>query len=431
MKRDRSEELFEKARNYFPGGVNSPARAYKAVDGSPLFMEKGSGCRITDADGNEYIDFCCSFGPLILGHAHPKVIEMVTTTLRKGTSFGTPTEMENELAAVILKHDSYVDQLRFVNSGTEATMSTIRLARGFTGKNKVIKFDGCYHGHVDPLLVKAGSGLATLGTSSSAGVPEHVANDTIVLPLNDKKALQEAVKAHQGEIAAMIIEPVPANTGLLLQDPDYLETLRSICDDEGILLIFDEVISGFRLGFEGAAGHYGIRPDLVAYGKIIGGGMPVGAFGGKEHIMQHLSPEGKVYQAGTLSGNPVAMAAGLAQLTECTMPGFYEDQEKRTRDFAERVEAYAKDQDYPFHMVTIGSIFWCAFSEKGPITRPDEIPEETPERFRVLHRELLHRGVHMGPSGFEMGFVSTAHGEEDLKEAADAFKEALDVVYSS
>lgn len=430
MKRERSQELFEKAKDHFPGGVNSPARAFKAVEGSPIFMDKGAGCRITDADGNEYIDFCCSFGPLILGHAHPKVIEMVTTTLRKGTSFGTPTEMENELAEVILKHDRYVDQLRFVNSGTEAVMSTVRLARGFTGKNKIIKFDGCYHGHVDPLLVNAGSGLATLGTSSSAGVPEHVANETIVLPLNDKKAVQEAVKQHRGELAAMVIEPVPANTGLLLQERQYLQQLRDICDQEGILLIFDEVISGFRVAFEGAAGYYDIRPDLVAYGKIIGGGMPVGAFAGKEHIMQHISPEGCVYQAGTLSGNPVAMAAGLAQLTECTMPGFYEDQDKRTREFAEEVEQYAAAKDHPFRMVRMGSIFWCAFSQKGTITRPDEIPEKTPDRFKALHRELLQRGVYLGPSGFEMGFVSSAHGEDELHRAANAFKEALDVVFS-
>lgn len=317
MKRERSEALYEKALEYFPGGVNSPVRAFRSVEGTPLFINKGDGCKIWDADGNEFIDFCCSWGPLILGHNHPAVKKKVIEAIEHGLSFGAPTELENKLAELILSSHRYVEKIRFVNSGTEAVMSAIRLARGHTGRSKLIKFDGCYHGHADHLLVKAGSGLATFGTSSSAGVPEAFAGETIVLPLNDRDAVEKAFEEFRDEIACIIIEPIPANNGLLLQKKEYLEFLLEITKARQSLLIFDEVISGFRIGFEGAAGYYGIQPDIITFGKIIGGGMPVGAYASSAAIMSNISPDGDVYQAGTLSGNPVAMAAGIAQLTEC------------------------------------------------------------------------------------------------------------------
>ena len=323
MGTSNSEALFNEAKNLFPGGVNSPVRAFGSVGGTPRFINKGEGAKVWDADGNEYIDFCCSWGPLILGHANQKVVETIISTVADGTSFGAPTQQENELADLIISNHQYLERIRFVSSGTEAVMSAIRLARGHTGKDKVIKFEGCYHGHVDSLLVKAGSGLVTFGNSSSAGVPESFVNETIVLPLNDKTALEEAFESFKDEIAAIIIEPIPANNGLLLQNQSFLNYLREVCDSNDCLLIFDEVISGFRIGFEGAAGHYCIRPDILTYGKIIGGGMPVGAFGASKEIMDNVAPIGAVYQAGTLSGNPVAMAAGKAQLEQCLENGFY------------------------------------------------------------------------------------------------------------
>ncbi|MCH2215242.1 MAG: glutamate-1-semialdehyde 2,1-aminomutase, partial [Flavobacteriales bacterium] len=347
MKREESTRLFEKAKTLFPGGVNSPVRAFKAVGGNPLFIDRGQGSQIFDADGNEYLDFCCSYGPLILGHAPEEVIEAIRETSQNGTSFGAPTRLENELAELIVTNHKYIEKIRFVNSGTEAAMSAIRLARGYTGRNKIIKFEGCYHGHVDALLVKAGSGLATLGTSTSAGIPDAYASETIVLPLNDKRAVERAVEIFRGDIACIALEPIPANNGLLLQGREFLQFLRNICDRENIPLFFDEVISGFRVGFEGAAGYYGIQPDLIAFGKIIGGGLPVGAYGASEEIMRYVAPEGPVYQAGTLSGNPVAMAAGLAQIKACLAEGFYEELETKTSTFTEDVNKFASAQGYP------------------------------------------------------------------------------------
>ncbi|HCN82672.1 MAG TPA: aspartate aminotransferase family protein, partial [Sphingobacteriaceae bacterium] len=299
ISRQKSSELYEKAKNYFPGGVNSPVRAFKSVFGTPLFIQKGDGCFVWDADGNQFIDFCCSWGPLILGHNNPAIKEKVTATIQDGMSFGAPTALENELAELILKNNTLIEKIRFVSSGTEAVMSAIRLARGYTKRDKIIKFEGCYHGHVDSLLVKAGSGLVTFGETSSAGVPKSFADETIVLPLNNKKAVEEAFKQFKGQIAAIIIEGVPANNGLLIQDKEYVEFLRAITIKNKSLLIFDEVITGFRLGFEGAAKYYEVRPDIVTYGKIIGGGMPVGAYGASAEIMSNISPEGAVYQAGT------------------------------------------------------------------------------------------------------------------------------------
>ena len=428
INRTVSAELFAKSKTYFPGGVNSPVRAFKSVGGTPLFIKKGDGAYIWDEDDNQFIDFCCSWGPLILGHNNPDVFNKVVTTMSNGASFGAPTRLENELAELILGRIPFIDKLRFVSSGTEAVMSAIRLARGFTGKSKILKFEGCYHGHVDALLVKAGSGLVTLGTSSSAGVPEALANETLVLPLNDLTHLRETLVQYREELACVIIEPIPANNGLLLQDKTFLTHLREWCTELGILLIFDEVISGFRVAFGGAAEVYGITPDIVTYGKIIGGGLPVGAYGAKNEIMSFVSPDGPVYQAGTLSGNPVAMSAGIAQLTVCNQPGFYEDQEARTRIMVNTINEHAKSKEYNFEIVQIGSIFWLSFDGKKRIQDAESInPDMT--KFNQLYAALLNRGVYLGPSGYEVGFVSFAHTEELLKEATSLFCEALDEIY--
>lgn len=428
MNKTASEALYNTALNYFPGGVNSPVRAFKAVEGSPLFIKKGDGAYIWDEDGNKFIDFCCSFGPLILGHNHPQVYEKIVGALKNGTSYGAPTKLENELAELIIARNPFIDKIRFVSSGTEAVMSGIRLARGYTGKNKVIKFDGCYHGHVDSLLVKAGSGLATFGESSSAGVPSKVAEDTMVIPLNDLEALNECFSKHKDDLACAIIEPIPANNGLLLQEKSYLQALRDLCTEHGVLLFFDEVISGFRVAFAGAAELYGITPDIVSYGKIIGGGLPVGAYGARAEIMQKVSPDGPVYQAGTLSGNPVAMSAGIAQLSICAQQGFYKDQEARTKVFVDAINAHAKNNAYEFEIFMVGSIFWLAFSNMSAIRRADEINSDmTP--FKNLHKALLERGIYLGPSGYEVGFVSYAHTKEILAQAAEQFCMAMDEVF--
>lgn len=422
MKNTNSSQLFEKAKNYFPGGVNSPVRAFRSVGGTPLFIEKGKGSHIWDADGNEFIDYCCSWGPLILGHANNKVLDAVDKTMRNGTSFGAPTRLENELAELILSNNPFIEKIRFVSSGTEAVMSAIRLARGFTGRNKILKFEGCYHGHSDSLLVKAGSGLVTFGNTSSAGVPESFVNETIVVSLNNKKAVEEAFAQFHNQIACIIIEPIPANNGLLLQDKDYLQFLRDICTKNGTLLLFDEVISGFRVGFTGAAGHYGIKPDIITYGKIIGGGFPVGAYGASKEIMSKISPEGGVYQAGTLSGNPVAMSAGIAQLSECLKPNFYKDLESKTNKLVKGLSEF-KNND--FKLFSIGSIFWIAFTKQEKIQTAEEIDAESMKHFRVLYHHLLEKGIYTGPSGYEVGFMSEAHTDEDITKTIAAFKAAL------
>lgn len=427
LNRSNSESLFKTAKTYFPGGVNSPVRAFKSVEGAPIFMKKGDGCHIWDEDDNKFIDFCCSWGPLILGHNNQNVYNGIVGALQNGASFGTPTVLENQLGELILSRNPFIDKIRFVSSGTEAVMSALRMARGLTGRKKVLKFEGCYHGHVDSMLVKAGSGLVTFGESSSAGVPEEYANETLVLPLNDISALKECFEQYKNEIACAIIEPIPANNGLLLQDKSFLKALREICTEYGALLFFDEVISGFRVGFNGASELYGITPDIITYGKIIGGGLPVGAYGAKAEIMKMVSPDGPVYQAGTLSGNPVAMAAGIAQLTECAKEGFYEDQESRTKFFVEKINTYAKTKRYNFELVTIGSIFWISFDGKKSIQKADQINADM-SQFSALFSALLDRGVYLGPSGYEVGFVSQAHTIEHLTTAADAFCESLDLV---
>ncbi|MFT5183359.1 MAG: glutamate-1-semialdehyde 2,1-aminomutase [Flavobacteriales bacterium] len=428
METKNSARLFETAKTLFPGGVNSPVRAFKAVGGHPIFIEKGKGSRIWDADCNEFIDYCASFGPLILGHAREEVVEAITLAAQNGTSYGAPTRLENELGALILDNHRFVDKIRFVSSGTEATMSGIRLARGATNRNKIIKFEGCYHGHHDGLLVKAGSGLVTLGTSSSAGVPEAYTQETIVLPLNDKKAVETAFLEYADDIACIIIEPIPANNGLLLQHRDYLAFLREICTKNGALLFFDEVISGFRVGFEGAAGLYDIEPDIMAFGKIIGGGLPVGAYAAKGDLMSNIAPEGPVYQAGTLSGNPAAMAAGIAQLKICLQPDFYKNLQNTTEEFALQINKYADENNFPFELVTIGSIFWISFAKGAKIKSADQIDGDM-SIFAKLHHELLERGIYVGPSGYEVGFISSAHSTEDLEKTIEAFEQSLTSIF--
>ena len=428
--RPKSAALYEEAKHYFPGGVNSPVRAFKSVSGPPLFIQRGDGCRITDEDDRTYIDFCCSWGPLILGHNNDRIRELVTETVALGTSFGTPNRLGNRLGKLILEHHPYFEKIRFVSSGTEAVMSALRLARGVTGKSKIIKFEGCYHGHVDSLLVKAGSGLVTFGESTSAGVPESFARETIVLPLNRRDLLEETLAKHADDVAAIIVEPVPANNGLLLQDESFLKCLRIKAYKHNCLLIFDEVISGFRVGFTGAAGHYGVQPDILTYGKIIGGGMPVGMYAASNEIMGHVAPEGPVYQAGTLSANPVAMAAGYAALSQLAEPGFYETLAAKTTRFVQQIQDFADARGYELTIPHIHSIFWMCFSRER-ITRADQIDPASMEKFKVLHHELLQRGVYLGPSGYEVGFVSAAHSEADLVEAAAHICAALEVVFEA
>ncbi|WP_256007172.1 glutamate-1-semialdehyde 2,1-aminomutase [Pedobacter deserti] len=429
ISREKSAELYERAKKYFPGGVNSPVRAFKSVYGTPLFIQKGDGCYVWDADGNQFIDFCGSWGPLILGHNHSKVREKVTEVMQNGMSFGAPTVLENELAELIIKNNRFVEKIRFTSSGTEAVMSAIRLARGYTGRDKIIKFEGCYHGHSDSLLVKAGSGLVTFGETSSAGVPRSFAEETVVIPLNDVAALEQAFMQFKDQVAAVIIEGIPANNGLLMQTEEYMKSLEQICRDNQALLILDEVITGFRLGFEGAAGYYGIKPDIVTYGKIIGGGLPVGMYGASSEIMSHISPDGGVYQAGTLSGNPVAMAAGIAQLTELLRSGFYKELNNKAGEFAASIQRFATARNYKLKVFSVGSIFWFAFTDKDQIRCAEDIDPQSMEKFKHLHRELLNRGIYIGPSGYEVGFVSAAHTKIELEKAKRAIFDSLDIVF--
>ncbi|MBX7059055.1 MAG: glutamate-1-semialdehyde 2,1-aminomutase [Leptospirales bacterium] len=419
--RPESRRLFERALRVIPGGVNSPVRAFRSVGGTPVYMHSGAGCRLRDVDGNEYIDFCNSWGPLLVGHRHPGILHALQDQLDRALSFGTPCEEEALLAelAVSRLHPRVpgVERIRFTSSGTEAVMSALRLARGFTGRNKIVKFAGCYHGHVDSMLVKAGSGLATLGTPDSAGVPAAFSGETIVLPLDDEEALDSAFLSHGDDIAAIIIEPVPANNGLLLQRPEFLQRLRTLSERAGALLIFDEVISGFRIGFGGAAERYGITPDLATYGKIIGGGMPVGAFAGRADIFQLLAPDGPVYQAGTLSGNPVAMSAGLAQLRLLT-PDVYDRLESLGAQLQEGFESLA----LPWHMSRIDSIFWLYRGNEAP-RRADQIDRDAMKVYAHLFHFMLARGIYLAPSGYEVGFLSTPMAEAEIDRLLDSLRE--------
>ena len=427
-RREKSAELFARAKAVFPGGVSSPVRAFKSVSGPPLFIKRGDGCYVWDEDGNRYIDFCASWGPLILGHNNEQIRERIFEAVALGTSFGTPTLNELELGELLVKNNPYLEKVRFVSSGTEAVMSAIRLARGFTGRSKILKFEGCYHGHLDSLLVKAGSGLVTFGESTSAGIPPSFAAETLVIPLDDRAALDEALEKYGHDIACIIIEPIPANNGLLLQDYSFLKYLRQKATEHKVLLLFDEVISGFRVHFAGAAGYYDIKPDIVTYGKIIGGGMPVGAYGGSNELMAFISPDGPVYQAGTLSGNPVAMAAGLAACQQLLMPNFYCELDHKTNHLIKKLTDHATENKYSVTFPKVGSIFWIAFSTET-IKKADQIDPASMKYFKLLHAALLEKGVYMGPSGYEVGFVSSAHTIEVLDEAAEIINWAMDKVF--
>jgi glutamate-1-semialdehyde 2,1-aminomutase len=408
-----------------PGGVSSPVRAFRSVGGTPLFMKRGKGALVWDEDGNRFIDYCMSWGPLALGHAPAPVVEAIRAAAELGTSFGTPTANEVALAETVTRLQPLCERVRFVSSGTEAVMSAVRVARGFTKRDLLVKFDGCYHGHADYLLVKAGSGLATAGTPDSAGVPAAIAGTTVVLPLDDPDAFRALMKARGREVAAVIIEPVPANSGLLLQRTELLRILRDETTKHGALLIFDEVISGFRLGPRGAAGHYGIAPDLLTFGKVIGGGLPVGAYGGRRDVMEVVAPLGPVYQAGTLSGNPVAMAAGKAAL-DALEQGGWATLDARSKEL-EALLLPIIDR-YPVGLVRLGSIFWLTFQKPAPRAW-HQVERAGAERYKALHRALLERGVYLAPSAFEVFFTSSAHEPALLRETADAFAAAMRVAF--
>jgi glutamate-1-semialdehyde 2,1-aminomutase len=421
----RSAELFARAQRVIPGGVSSPVRAFRAVGGTPLFIARGAGAEVFDADGNSYLDLVCSWGPLIAGHAHPAVVAAVSAALSRGTTFGAPCEAEVLLAERVVGAYPALEQVRFVSSGTEAVMSAIRVARAYTGRDLIVKFAGCYHGHADHLLVAAGSGLATFGRPSSAGVPEAFTACTCVLPLDDEAAAK-ALFARQGaRIAAVIIEPVPANHGLLLQRQEFLETLRTLTREHGALLIFDEVISGFRLARGGAAELLGISPDLATFGKVIGGGMPVGAFGGARRIMARLAPEGDTYQAGTLSGNPVAMASGLATLDILERGDGWARLEALGAELESLVRPLLARAAFPVHWVRQGSLFWMALHEAGAPRTAASLTERETARFAQLFHAMLARGVYLPPSAYEACFLSLAHSSADLQRFAAALESAL------
>ena len=426
LKLERSRELFARAEVLLPGGVSSPVRAFKSVGGTPIFFKTGQGGVVTDEDGNDYVDYCMSWGPLALGHAHPAVLQAVTESSARGMSFGAPTLYEVELAEQVQAMQPLAERVRFVSSGTEAVMSAVRLARGHTGRDLIVKFDGCYHGHADYLLVKAGSGLATSGQPDSAGVPAGIADTTAVLPLNDPAAVTAFMAERGSEVAAIIIEPVPANCGLLLQTKEFLQHLRDETTQHGALLIFDEVISGFRLGPGGAAAHFGIAPDLLTYGKVIGGGMPVGAYAGKRAVMESVAPLGPVYQAGPLSGNPVAMAAGQAAL-QALQDGGYDALQRNSDTLGELLAPHLAK--HPVSLVRMGSIHWLSFQQPAPVTW-DAADKSGAERYKVFHRAMLERGIYLAPSAWEVFFVSAAHTQEQLERTAVAFGEALEAAFA-
>ena len=422
----RSTQWFDRALEVLPGGVSSPVRAFRSVGGTPPVIRAGNGAEVVDEDGNRYLDFVGSWGPLILGHAHPDVVAAVDAAVRRGTSFGAPSAVEIELAEHVVACYPGVEQVRFVSSGTEAVMSAVRLARGASGRDVIVKFSGCYHGHVDHLLVAAGSGLATFGTPSSLGVPEPSAAQTRVLPLDDGDALAALFDREGDRIAAAIIEPVPANNGLLLQRPEFLASLREHCTRHGALLIFDEVISGFRLGPGGAAAHYGVQPDLATFGKVIGGGMPVGAFGGPRATMQHLAPTGGVYQAGTLSGNPVAMTAGLTTLRILQREAGWQALERLGEYLEQRLGDVLSRATVPGVVVRFGSIFWVAWGSAIAPRSAEAIPPNAAHIYSNVFHGLLARGIALAPSAYEVGFLSLAHDAGHIDRLADALEEILE-----
>jgi glutamate-1-semialdehyde 2,1-aminomutase len=421
---NQSLKLFEKAQKLIPGGVNSPVRAFRSVGGSPFFTKEARGCRLTTADDQELIDYVCTWGPAIHGHDHPKIREAIANALAKGTSFGTPGPAEVEMAELLVEVVPSVEKVRMCNSGTEATMSAIRLARGFSGRDKIIKFAGCYHGHVDSLLVKAGSGAITLGNPDSAGVPRSTAEQTIVLPYNDLEAVNAVFSNHGQEIAAIIVEPYPANCGLILPQDGYLQGLRDLCNQHESVLIFDEVMTGFRLSIGGVQQTTGISPDLTAMGKIIGGGLPVGALGGKAEIMDFLAPLGPVYQAGTLSGNPLAMAAGIASLKMLRDESPYEKLESIGKYLAKGFKDIAKSKGIALQVPQTGSMYCLYFNEK-PVTNFDQAMASNHDSFKHVFHKMLEQGVYLPPSSYETCFISSAHSEKEAQQTLDAFEKAL------
>jgi len=420
MTQSRSKQLFEAAQKHIPGGVNSPVRAFRAVGGTPIFFDRAKGPYMYDADGKRYIDYVMSWGPMILGHGHPVVLDAIREQLEKAMTFGTPTELEISLADKICEQVPGMDMVRMVNSGTEATMSAIRLARGYTGRDKIVKFEGCYHGHSDSLLVKAGSGALTLGVPSSPGVPASLADHTVTLNYNDIEQVKETFAEIGEQVACIIVEPVVGNMNCVPPIPGFLEALREVCTASGAVLIIDEVMTGFRIGPQGASAYYGIEPDLICLGKVIGGGMPVGAFGGKREIMEQISPLGPVYQAGTLSGNPVAMAAGLATLNQVSQPGFLDPLVAHTDQLVNGLRERAAAAGIPMTSNHVGTMWGLFFSEEEKIINYSQVMNCDTERFSTFFHGMLDEGIYLAPASYEAGFMSAAHTDEDIQYTLDA-----------
>ncbi len=421
----RSHELFAAAQAHIPGGVNSPVRAFRGVGGEPIFFKKGEGAYLIDEDDKRYIDYVASWGPMVLGHAHRDVINAVTETMKNSLGFGAPTAIETEMANLVCQLVPSIELVRMVSSGTEATMSAIRLARGFTGRDKIIKFEGCYHGHSDSLLVKAGSGALTLGVPTSPGVPVALAEHTITLSYNDLEQVKETFGHVGGQVACVIVEPVAGNMNCIPPQPGFLEGLRELCSEYGAVLIFDEVMTGFRVALGGAQEYYRVTPDLTTLGKVIGGGLPVGAFGGSREIMEQIAPLGPVYQAGTLSGNPVAMAAGLATLKGVSQPGFYESLSAKTKQLAQGIVEKAKTAGIPMTCNHVGAMFGLFFSDEAMVNNYSQVVNCNLDRFKLFYHGMLDEGIYLAPSAFEAGFVSAAHSDADIKATIAAAEKVL------
>lgn len=424
-----TKNLFKAAQEHIPGGVNSPVRAFKSVGGDPVFLSRAQGAYVFDSDGKQYIDYVGSWGPMVLGHAHPEVIKAVQETAANGLSFGAPTELETQMANKICELIPSIEKVRMVSSGTEAAMSAIRLARGFTGRDKIVKFEGCYHGHADSLLVKAGSGALTLGVPTSPGVPADLAQHTLTLSYNDPEQVEDLFKKMGDRIAAIIVEPIAGNMNCIPGTQKFLETLRRVCDQHQSVLIFDEVMTGFRVALGGAQSIYNIVPDITVLGKVIGGGMPVGAFGGREDIMNHIAPDGLVYQAGTLSGNPVAMSAGLTTLNLISKPNFFEELTETTKLLVDGLQRVSNAAGIPFTTNAIGGMFGFFFTEEDSIASFDQIMNCNQERFNTFFHGMLEQGIYLAPSSFEAGFVSKAHTDEDIEKTISAASEVMSASY--
>jgi len=420
-----SQDLFKAAQNHIPGGVNSPVRAFKSVGGTPVFFKEAKGAYLIDEDEKRYIDYVGSWGPAILGHAHPEVIRAVQEKAEHGLSFGAPTAIETTMADLVCKLVPSMEMIRMVSSGTEATMTAIRLARGYTGRDKIVKFEGCYHGHSDSLLVKAGSGALTLGVPSSPGVPACLAQETLTLTHNDSDEVRQVFAEIGDQIACIIVEPVAGNMNCIPPEPGFLETLREVCDQSGAVLIFDEVMCGFRVGLGGAQARYHVTADLITFGKVIGGGMPVGAFGGKREIMQHIAPLGPVYQAGTLSGNPIAMAAGLKTLELISQPGFFDELDAKTAKLVNGLQAVADEAGIAFTTNQVGGMFGLFFNEEKAISRFAQVAKGDMDRFKAFYHGMLNEGIYLAPSAFEAGFVSIMHSDEDIEATLSAARKVM------